>query len=60
MNTRDLEYLIAVDKHQNFGKAALDCNVSQPTLSNQIKKFEERYGVQVFERTNKSVLRYFR
>jgi len=56
LNTRDLEYLVAVHKHQHFGKAAESSNVSQPTLSNHIKKFEQRYGVKVFERNNKRVL----
>lgn len=56
MNLRDLKYLIAVAEHLNFGKAADSCNVSQPTLSMQIKKLEEYLGVSVFERTNKSVM----
>ena len=30
-----LEYLIAVDKEKHFGKAALACHVSQPSLSAQ-------------------------
>jgi LysR family hydrogen peroxide-inducible transcriptional activator len=32
------------------------CNVSQPTLSMQIKKLEDYLGVRLFERTNKSVM----
>lgn len=56
MNLRDLKYLIAVAEHLNFGKAADSCNVSQPTLSMQIKKLEEYLGVSVFERTNKQVI----
>lgn len=56
MNTRDLEYIIAVDKFKHFGKASNSVNVSQPTLSNQIKKFEERFGLTIFERSNKSVM----
>ena len=56
MNLRDLEYLTAVAQHLHFGKAALACNVSQPTLSMQLKKLEETLGVQLFERTNKTVM----
>lgn len=56
MNLRDLHYLVAVADHLHFGKAALACNVSQPTLSMQLKKLEEYLGVQIFERTNKSVM----
>ena len=56
MNLRDLQYLLAVAEHLHFGKAALACHVSQPTLSMQLKKLEETLGVQIFERTNKQVM----
>jgi LysR family hydrogen peroxide-inducible transcriptional activator len=56
MNLRDLKYLIAVSEHLNFGKAAEACNVSQPTLSMQIKKLEEYLRLSIFERSNKSVM----
>lgn len=55
MNLRDLQYLSAVAEHLHFGHAADACHVSQPTLSMQLKKLEEELGVQLFERTNKSV-----
>ena len=55
MNLRDLHYLVTVSKTLHFGKAARACNVSQPTLSMQLKKLEETLGVQLFERTNKQV-----
>jgi len=55
MNLRDLQYLIAVAETGHFGKAAKRCFVSQPTLSSQIKKLEDKLGVKVFERTNRSV-----
>lgn len=55
MNIRDFKYLAALANHRHFGKAAQACHVSQPALSIQIKKFEERLGVQLLERTNKSV-----
>ena len=54
MNIRDLEYLIAVAKHNSFIKASEECHVSQPTLSGQIKKLEDNLGAQIFERTTKS------
>jgi len=56
MNLRDLEYLVSVAEHLHFGKAALACHVSQPTLSMQIKKLEEHLGVSVFERAGKRVM----
>ena len=54
MNLRDLEYITAVAKEKNFARAAEICNVSQPTLSMQIKKLEDYLGVQIFERDNKN------
>ncbi len=56
MNLRDLQYLIAVADLRNFSQAANQCCVSQPTLSNQIRKLEETLGVVVFERSNKRVM----
>ncbi|MFV3076069.1 LysR substrate-binding domain-containing protein [Niveispirillum fermenti] len=55
MNLRDLRYVLAVADHRHFGQAAAACNVSQPTLSGQIRKLEELLGATLFERTNKSV-----
>jgi len=55
MNLQDLRYLAAVAEHRHFGRAAEACNVSQPTLSSQIRKLEDQLGVTLFERTNKRV-----
>lgn len=56
MNLRDLQYLTVIAEEMNFGRAAARCNVSQSTLSIQIKKLEDTLGVQLFERTNKHVM----
>lgn len=56
MNLRDLRYLISLNDHRHFGRAAEACHVSQPTLSGQIRKLEEMLGIVLFERTNKSVI----
>lgn len=55
MNLRDLKYIITVAETRHFGKAAVRCFVSQPTLSGQIRKLEDELGVAIFERTNRSV-----
>ncbi len=52
---QELRYVVAVAQQNHFGRAARACFVSQPTLSTQIKKLEDRLGVQLFERTNKQV-----
>ncbi len=50
MNLRDLEYVEAVGSYLSFSKAAMACNVSQPALSNQVKKLERELGAQLFDR----------
>ncbi len=55
LSLRDLEYLVALDHHRHFGRAATACAVSQPTLSAQIRKLEESLDVRIFER-GRSVL----
>lgn len=50
MNLRDLHYVIAVAEHQNFTRAAEAVAVSQPALSNQIKKLEAEFGSPIFQR----------
>ncbi len=55
MNLRDLEYVLAVAKHGQFSQAAVHCNVSQPALSNQIKKLEQELGGELFLRSSAEV-----
>ncbi len=55
LSLRDLEYLITISEELHFGRAAQRLHVSQPTLSEQIKKLEAQLEVKFFERTNRSV-----
>ena len=48
-----LRYICAVERLKHFGKAALECHVSQPSLSAQIQKAEGEIGFYLFDRTKK-------
>lgn len=56
MNIRDFEYLIAIDHLKSFSKASQQCFISQPALSQQIKKIEDQLGFVIFERNNKNII----
>jgi LysR family hydrogen peroxide-inducible transcriptional activator len=55
LSLRDIEYIVTVAEDLHFGKAAQRLNVSQPTLSEQIKKLESLLDVRIFERSKRSV-----
>lgn len=56
MNLRDLHYLVALADLKHFGRAAEASFVSQPTLSTQLKKFEDELGVALIERNPRKVM----
>lgn len=51
MNIQQLEYIIAVDTHRHFSKAAEASFVTQPTLSMMIQKLEDELEVKIFDRS---------
>ncbi len=51
MTLQQLEYIIALDTHRHFVKASEACYVTQPTLTTQVKKLEEEFGVSLFDRS---------
>jgi DNA-binding transcriptional LysR family regulator len=48
-----LEYLLALARERNFGRAAELCGVTQPTFSAGIKQLEETLGVMLVQRTSR-------
>lgn len=53
--TRQLQYLMALDEQQHFGRAAEQCFISQSAFSIAIRELEATLDCQLFERTNRSV-----
>ena len=52
MNTKQFRYVLTVAKEGSFSRAADVLNISQPSLSQYIKKIETSIGMELFERTN--------
>lgn len=51
METRDLEYVLAVEAHGGIGRAAEALDMTQPALTKAVQRVEAQLGVPLFERT---------
>ncbi|MEY4344995.1 MAG: hypothetical protein RL032_827 [Pseudomonadota bacterium] len=45
-----LRYLVALNEHKHFGRAALACHITQPALSNAIRALEAEFNVVIVKR----------
>ncbi|MEQ6856902.1 LysR family transcriptional regulator [Lysinibacillus capsici] len=55
MDIKQLHYFIAVSEQMNFSKAAEKLHISQPSLSNAIKKLEQEIGSPLLERNTRNL-----
>ena len=53
---KQLRYLVALEEHRHFGKAAASCFVSQSTLSAGLKELETALDAELVERNNRTVV----
>jgi len=53
MEMQQLRYVVAVARTRNFPRAAEQCHVSQPSLSQQVQKLEDELGERLFDRVKR-------
>lgn len=46
---KNFEYFLSIVKHRNITKAANELYISQPALSNYLKRLENKLGIKLFE-----------
>ena len=51
-----LRYLLALNEHRHFGRAAQACHITQPALSNALKALEEEFGVDIPDEAAEKIL----
>lgn len=56
MNFQQLEYILAVEAHGSFSKAAESQFISQPALSMMVQKLEDELDVKIFDRSKQPII----
>lgn len=56
MNTRIYEYILAAAEQKNITKAAELCYISQPALTQHIKKLEKQLEITLFEKSGNALV----
>jgi LysR family hydrogen peroxide-inducible transcriptional activator len=55
MEVHQLRYVCAIADTGNFSRAAERCQITQPSLSQQVLKLEEELGTKLFDRLGRSI-----
>lgn len=56
MTLQQLHYILALDAHRHFGRAAEACHVTQATLSMMVQKLEQELGCRLFDRSRQPIV----
>lgn len=51
MNFNQLKYIVSVNRHRSFSRAADECEIAQSTLSKEIQRLEKEFGIMIFDRS---------
>lgn len=56
MNLQQLEYIVALDQHRSFSRAAEACFITQATMSTMVKRLEKELDIVIFDRQTNPIV----